>query len=641
MLRLGTVFTGIGAIEQALIRLGIEHTIVFGCDNGDTTLKLLDKTSQKRRDELAKKNSADLNEYEKAELDKYVEEENRKIDEIRAHVRGLTSPKKKRKYVEDIYKRSCRQHNYVKDSYMANYNIDNKDFHTDIRFFDGRDYQGHVDLLVGGSPCQSFSTVGAQLGFEDTRGTLFHEFARVVNEVRPKVFIFENVNGLTTNDGGRTLATIKHIFRDELHYRVGDEQVLNASDYGIPQTRRRMFIIGIRDDIQCKAFEYPKPVRLKYTLQDFLEDNCADGQFTYDNHTGELNVAKVAGKPNPKFNLTPGVQRYVLASGTKTFKTSTETDLPIARTLLKTMTQHHRAGIDNYITIQENPKKLRALTDRECLRLMGYPDSFKMVVSSAQIYRQAGNSIVVDVMMAIVRQIIATGALGKVKTHQTTIAMDNLKWIDAFSVNFADSAARQELKVVQQRVHTNGTPANKGIGEKRIYVGSDEACYDSFFQFDRKPKFFFQKKDLEEYYAEAQEELDNPSHIYGNDEQTTRRIFDEYASRLDSLTDKWLFFSFKKTFDRQNRYYLVLSSAKIDKANYNYFRDIALPKVTKLMFVKYEDELSGDLYILCKAGNTSRRQIVAPLWRHGRRQIGIAETAAGKKVISRRTGKIP
>ena len=117
------------------------------------------------------------------------------------------------------------------------------------------------------------------------------------------------------------------------------------------------------------------------------------------------------GQPDPKFTLTPAVQNYVMAGGTGTYQTSTQTDLPIARTLMKMMTQHHRAGVDNYITVQKEPLVLRQLSDREALRLMGYPDDFRIAVSSMQTLRQAGNSIVVDVLMAIVKQIILTGAI--------------------------------------------------------------------------------------------------------------------------------------------------------------------------------------------------------------------------------------
>ena len=264
-------------------------------------------------------------------------------------------------------------------------------------------------MLVGGSPCQAFSAVGAQYGLNDTRGTLFYEFARIVQETQPRVFIYENVRGLTTHDNGHTWQVMRDVFENDLNYRIAEPQVLNASDYGIPQSRRRLFVIGIREDIQCDDFVYPLPVELHYTMQDFLEDQCAFGHFNYNHETGELIVENVPGHPDPKFTLTPAVQRYVLAGGTANYRTSTETDLPIARTLMKMMTQHHRAGVDNYVTVQRDPLVLRQLSDREALRLMGYPDDFQIAVSSMQTLRQAGNSIVVDVMMAIVREIINTG----------------------------------------------------------------------------------------------------------------------------------------------------------------------------------------------------------------------------------------
>lgn len=410
MIRLATVFSGIGAIEQAIKRLGIEHEIVFACDNGDIELNLFDKETKKEFADLkTKRGKRTLTEQEKARLDELSAKENELAEEVRQHVYNLGSIKEKLEYVDSLYAKDSRKVNYVRKTYEANYGK-NMDFHQDIRFLDGRDYMGKVDLLVGGSPCQAFSTVGAQTGLNDTRGTLFYEFARIVQETQPKVFIYENVRGLTTHDGGRTWQMIKHVFRDVLHYKITEPQLLNASDYGIPQTRRRVFVVGIRQDIECNTFEYPNPTGCDFKMQDFLEDNCADGQFGY-NPDGSIYANKVPGKPNSKFILSDKVRDYVLCSGTKTFKTSTKTDLEIARTLVKTMTQHHRAGVDNYITVSgEGPQRtLRALTDREALRLMGYPDSFQMVVSSPMIYRQAGNSIVVDVMMAVLKQIVKTG----------------------------------------------------------------------------------------------------------------------------------------------------------------------------------------------------------------------------------------
>ena len=413
MIQLGTVFSGIGSIEQSLKRLGVEHELVFACDNGDVELSLFDRSLQKEYKALqTKRGKRTLTDEEVIRLNELSQKEDSLAEETRNYIYNLESKRAKMNYVEALYNKNSRKENHVKTTYLANY-PDVQDFHLDIRFLDGRDYEGAINLLVGGSPCQAFSTVGAQAGLDDTRGTLFYEFARIVRETRPRAFIFENVKGLTTHDEGRTWETIKHIFTDVLDYRITAPQLLNASDYGIPQTRRRVFVVGIRNDIKCKPFEYPKPTGCGYTMQDFLEENCAPGCFTY-NTDGSL---RIVNKPGDKarisrYILTPKVRDYVLASGTKTFRTSTKTDMPIARTLLKTMTQHHRAGVDNYVTVgidEDGKKMLRALTDRECLRLMGYSDSFKIVVSPMQVYRQAGNSIVVDVMMAVVRELIKTG----------------------------------------------------------------------------------------------------------------------------------------------------------------------------------------------------------------------------------------
>lgn len=415
-MKLATVFSGIGSIEQALRRLGKDYEIVFACDNGDVELNLLSGKELEDYTRLTKLRSKKQLTAPKdiKRLETLGKKENAIAESIRTTICSLPSKIEKKRYADRLYAENSRQRNFVKTAYMANYGdkLSDDDFHLDIRFLDGTDYRDEdIDLLVGGSPCQAFSDVGAKYGLNDTRGTLFYEFARIVKETQPRVFIYENVRGLTTHDDGKTWAVMRSVFENDLNYRIAEPQILNASDYGIPQSRRRVFVVGIRDDIKCPAFQYPAPVELRYTMQDFLEDNCAYGHFTYDKHTGELIVEKVHGSPDKKFMLTPAVQKYVLAGGTGNYATSTETDLPIARTLMKMMTQHHRAGVDNYITVKKKPLVLRQLSDREALRLMGYPDDFKIVVSSMQTLRQAGNSIVVDVMMAIVRQIYETKAI--------------------------------------------------------------------------------------------------------------------------------------------------------------------------------------------------------------------------------------
>ncbi|VVH62007.1 Modification methylase [uncultured Gammaproteobacteria bacterium] len=157
---------------------------------------------------------------------------------------------------------------FVKESYYANYEIDDERWYDDVKDIDGKKYLNKIDLLVGGSPCQSFSMIGKRKGFKDTRGTLFYDFARVIKESRPKVFIYENVKGLTNHDKGNTFETMKATF-DELGYKYF-YKTLNSKDYGIPQHRQRIFVIGFKG--KSVNFDFPEPIPLQNSMQDFLED---------------------------------------------------------------------------------------------------------------------------------------------------------------------------------------------------------------------------------------------------------------------------------------------------------------------------------------------------------------------------------
>ena len=372
-IRIGTLFSGIGAIEHAFQRLRLNHKIVFAGD-------------------------IDVN---------------------------------------------------CKKSYFANYSIKEEDWFTDIRDFDAKKYAGKVDFVIGGSPCQAFSMVGHRLGFEDARGTLFYDFARVIKETKPKLFLFENVQGLLTHDNGRTWNVMHDIFEElgyDVHFRV-----LNSKDYGIPQHRERVYCLGFR---RKTNFLYPAPIPLEYKMYDFLEDYIDTKYFLKEKGikfvTSHKNKEKcytqingdvaLCQKRNQQFNwhgdfvfhpltkdelleddydefifdvkdveekyyLSEKVAKYVLAGGTKNFKTSTQTDLDVARPLLQSMHKMHRAGVDNYVT---HKGRIRKLTPRECLRLMGFKDTFKIVVSDTSMYQQAGNSIVVDVLIALLRQLDIT-----------------------------------------------------------------------------------------------------------------------------------------------------------------------------------------------------------------------------------------
>ena len=347
---------------------------------------------------------------------------------------------KRKKYVDSLYK-GLEKRNKVKESYLANYKIKETDFHWNVAFLDGNQYKNQVDLFVGGSPCQSFSLVGKQRGLEDTRGTLFYEYARLIEQIQPKVFIYENVRAVLSNDKGKTWEKMKEVF-NQLGYDFKAE-VLNSKDYGIPQNRERLFVVGFRKDLNLKtSFSFPKKINLEKSMKDFLIDNAPGGYFLpkkgVEFVTKEKNLLKrytqidgdiqLCQKRNQQFNwhgdfifqteedarknkipdlekyfLSEKVCRYVLSTGTKSFYSKPKTDLEIARPLLTTMHKMHRAGIDNYVTTNG---RLRKLTPRECLRLMGFSDEFNIVVSNTAMYQQAGNSIVVDVLIHIMDQIL-------------------------------------------------------------------------------------------------------------------------------------------------------------------------------------------------------------------------------------------
>ena len=325
------------------------------------------------------------------------------------NINNLNSFTAKKEYVDKLY-RGNEKRNKVKISYQANYDCSNQHYHWDAAFLDGNQYKNKVDLFVGGSPCQSFSIMGKQHGLSDTRGTLFYEYVRLVEEIQPKVFIYENVRAVLTNDCGRTWEVMKDIF-NQLNYNVffinNDEpSILNARDYGIPQNRKRLFVVGFRDDLKLtKEFDFPTPVNLDWKMQDFLLENSPMGSFKPKHDVNFINECNESYDENDleKYFLSERIKKTILSSGTKNFYSKPDIDLEIARPLVNSMHKMHRAGEDNYVTTNG---KVRRLTPREALRLMGFSDDWKIVVSDTAMYQQAGNSIVVDVLIHIIDEIL-------------------------------------------------------------------------------------------------------------------------------------------------------------------------------------------------------------------------------------------
>ncbi len=175
------------------------------------------------------------------------------------------------------------------------------------------------------------------------------------------------------------------------------------------------------------------------------------------------------------------------------------------------------------------------------------------------------------------------------------------KRVDSFDVTFADSFARPELKVNEVRVHRDGRVAMKGTGEKRIYCGHDIEALNRFFNFSQIKSFFIQKDDLEEYARDIEKEYLDPMYNYGQGVGATYNLFREYQRKLNNLKEDRLYLHFTKTFDKQNRYYLVLpKGSRVDHENYSYIRDVCLPRVSRLLFVKLIDLETKEYYIYIK-----------------------------------------
>lgn len=400
-LRIGTLFSGIGAFEEALKQLDIPHEIKFACDTGEIELIPLDNVKERRAYKDLNRRVQKLTREEKISLNHYKSIINERIEEIRYYCYGIQDKEERAKYVDELYhKYEGTRRNYVKESYLANYDIDPQNFHTDIRFLRGTDYVGQVDILVGGSPCQSFSLFGKKQGLEDARGTLFYDYARIIKETNPKVFIYENVPAIKSNDNGHTWEIMLSVW-NSLGYKI-TPQILNAADYDHPQLRKRMFIVGIREDLYTTPYTFPAKKELTKKSTDFLEPSPIPLKY-YFGRGGFVWVTTSA-----KNKRRSRVNQDIIGCQTANQQDNWIGDFRIEHPL-----PEHYADPRIYIGKFDfnDGKGLvdavgRKLTPRECLRLMGFSDNFRIVVDDHQIYHQAGNSIVVPVLKEIILTLI-------------------------------------------------------------------------------------------------------------------------------------------------------------------------------------------------------------------------------------------
>ena len=266
-----------------------------------------------------------------------------------------------------------------------------------------KEYENNVDLISGGFPCQAFSYAGNKLGFDDTRGTLFYEFARAVSEVRPKVFIAENVRGLSSHDNGRTLQTIRSVI-NELGYELVSEEVLKAIFYRVPQKRERLILVAIRYDLSPYV-RYISPPKFGgiFTVEDALKSGRLFNQDvpysecqTYPSRKKEIMSMLPAG--GYWRDLPDEIQReymkgsYFLGGGKTGVARRLSWDEPsLTLTCAPAQKQTERC----------HPEETRPLTVREYARIQTFPDTWQFSGSQTSQYKQIGNAVPVNLGHAI------------------------------------------------------------------------------------------------------------------------------------------------------------------------------------------------------------------------------------------------
>lgn len=305
----------------------------------------------------------------------------------------------------------CEIDKFASKSYSLIHNVDESKNLKDVTKVDVSELPNDIDLITYGFPCQDISKAGKQKGFKDengnnTRSGLFFESLRIIKGTKPKVAIAENVKALTGNKFKSEFKTVL----DSLNYAGYNcyWKVLNAKDYGVPQNRERVFIVSIRKDIDNFEFRFPYPKELDLKLRDLLEKDVDD-----------------------KYYLSEKMERYILGNALGTVnkdyydRSKAIFNKDVAYTI--TTEQNKRLGTTNYLAEGYDGElkaydylkirssiKLRKLTEKECFRLMGFDDKDCDVlrdngISRTQIYKQAGNSIVVSVLEAIFNEIFLKG----------------------------------------------------------------------------------------------------------------------------------------------------------------------------------------------------------------------------------------
>ena len=289
------------------------------------------------------------------------------------------------------------------ETYRANFNS-NVNIVGDITTVDEKNIPEH-DILLAGFPCQAFSLAGRKKGFEDARGTLFFDVARIVKYHKPKVVFCENVKNLVNHDRGRTFKIIKNIL-EELGYRVF-YKVLNSKDFGVPQNRERIYIVAFRTDIAPLSFSFPDSSGTSTFIKDIIEEHEVSSKYYLSTTYLE--------------SLRRHKERH-MSKGNGFGYEIRDNDTVAGAIVCGGMGRERNLIVDNRLTDfkpvthikgEVNKEFIRKMTPREWARLQGFPDKFKFVVADTHLYKQFGNSVTVPVIKAIAEKI--KGHLEKLK----------------------------------------------------------------------------------------------------------------------------------------------------------------------------------------------------------------------------------
>lgn len=289
---------------------------------------------------------------------------------------------------------------YAQKTYRANF-ADNFDIAGDITKIEA----SHIpafDICLAGFPCQAFSLAGKHMGFEDDykgicRGTLFQDVVRICEYHKPKVIFCENVKGLTIHDKGRTFKVITKAF-EQIGYTVF-HKILNSKDFGVPQNRERIYIVCFRNDICVSQFNFPKGNGLKACIRDIMEQAPISPKYylsdTYVETLRRHKARHEAAGHGFGYEIRPldSIAGAIVCGG-----------MGRERNLLIDHREHSMIP-ETRIKGSINKEDIRKMTPREWARLQGFPDDYKLILADTHLYKQLGNSVTVNVISAIAKEI--------------------------------------------------------------------------------------------------------------------------------------------------------------------------------------------------------------------------------------------